>query len=54
MGPSYLALTNAMAAGLGSPLLLQIWADSALAGVIVLWVASLHALGAINGETQQK
>ncbi|TMC52644.1 MAG: DUF2029 domain-containing protein [Chloroflexi bacterium] len=54
MGPSYLALTNAMATGFGSPLVFQIWADSAVAGVIVLWVASVHSLRAKNGETQQK
>jgi hypothetical protein len=44
MGPSYLALTNAMATGFGFPLLFQVWSDLAVAGVIVLWLASLHAL----------
>jgi hypothetical protein len=43
-GPSYLALTNAMAAGFGSPLLFQVWANVAVAGVIVLWLACLSAL----------
>jgi hypothetical protein len=44
MGPSYLALTNAMAVGFGFPLLFQVWADLAVAGVIVLWLACLYAL----------
>ncbi|HYU64360.1 MAG TPA: glycosyltransferase family 87 protein [Verrucomicrobiae bacterium] len=51
VGPSYLAFTNAMAAGFGFPLLFQLWANSAVAGVVVLWLAALqalklHALGA--------
>jgi hypothetical protein len=44
LGPSYLAFTNAFAAGFGFPLLFQVWSNSAVAGVIVLWLASLHAL----------
>lgn len=44
MGPSYLALTNAMATGFGFPLLFQVWSDLAVMGVIVLWLASLHSL----------
>jgi len=44
MGPVYLAFTNAFAAGFGFPLLFDVWSDSAMAGVVVLWLASLHAL----------
>jgi hypothetical protein len=44
VGPSYLAFTNAMAAGFGFPLLFQLWANSAVAGVVVLWLATLQAL----------
>ena len=44
IGPSFLAFTNALAAGFGFPLLFQVWSNSALAGVIVLWLASLFAL----------
>lgn len=44
VGPSYLAFTNAFAAGIGFPLLFEVWANSAMAGVFVLWLASLHAL----------
>jgi len=44
VGPSYLAFTNAFAAGIGFPLLFEVWANSAVAGVIVLWLAALHAL----------
>jgi Glycosyltransferase family 87 len=46
IGPVYLAFTNAFAAGLGFPLLFQVWSESALAGVVVLWIASLQALRA--------
>jgi hypothetical protein len=41
----YLAFTNALAAGFGFPLLFEVWSDSAMAGVVVLWLASLYALG---------
>jgi hypothetical protein len=44
MGPAYLAFTNAFAAGFGFPLLFDVWSDSAMAGVVVLWLASLYAL----------
>jgi hypothetical protein len=44
MGPVYLAFTNAFAAGFGFPLLFNVWSDSAMAGVVVLWLASLYAL----------
>jgi hypothetical protein len=44
IGPVYLAFTNAFAAGLGFPLLFQVWSESALAGVVLLWVTSLQAL----------
>jgi hypothetical protein len=44
IGPAYLAFTNAFAAGFGFPLLFDIWSDSAMAGVVVLWLASLYAL----------
>jgi hypothetical protein len=54
MGPVYLAFTNAFAVGLVGPLVFQVWSDSALAGVVVLWVASLYALGAKKYETQSR
>jgi hypothetical protein len=44
MGPAYLAFTNAFAAGFGFPLLFDVWSDSAMAGVVVLWLSSLYAL----------
>jgi len=44
IGPVYLAFTNAFAAGFGFPLLFEVWSESALAGVVVLWVTSLQAL----------
>jgi hypothetical protein len=44
IGPVYLAFTNAFAAGFGFPLLFDVWSDSAMAGAIVLWLASLYAL----------
>ncbi|TMC00246.1 MAG: DUF2029 domain-containing protein [Chloroflexi bacterium] len=44
LGPSYLAFTNAFADGFGFPLLFQVWANSALAGAIVLWLATMYAL----------
>ena len=44
IGPVYLAFTNAFAAGFGFPLLFEVWSDSAMAGVVVLWLASLRAL----------
>jgi hypothetical protein len=40
----YLAFTNAFAVGFGFPLLFQLWSDSALGGVVILWLASLYAL----------
>lgn len=43
-GPVYLAFTNAFAAGFGFQLLFEVWSDSALAGMVILWLASLHAL----------
>jgi len=44
LGPSFLAFTNAFADGFGFQLLFEVWANSAVAGVIVLWLASLYAL----------
>src|SRR2546426_1712064 len=44
IGPSFLAFTNALAAGFSFGLLFQVWANSPVAGVIVLWLTSLHAL----------
>ncbi|OLB92936.1 MAG: hypothetical protein AUI15_19655 [Actinobacteria bacterium 13_2_20CM_2_66_6] len=44
IGPVYLAFTNAFAIGFGFPILFQIWSDSALAGVVILWLATLDAL----------
>lgn len=46
IGPVYLGFTNAFAAGLGFPALFQVWVDSALAGVVVLWLACLTSLKA--------
>lgn len=51
IGPVYVSFTNAFAQGFGFPLLFQVWADSALAGVVILWLASLYALGY---ETQSR
>jgi hypothetical protein len=44
IGPAYLGFTNAFAVGFGFQALFQVWVDSALAGVAVLWLATLHAL----------
>jgi hypothetical protein len=44
IGPVYLAFTNAFANGIGFPLLFQVWSESAVAGAVVLWIASLYAL----------
>jgi hypothetical protein len=52
MGPVYLAFTNAFAAGFGFPLLFDVWSDSAMAGVVVLWLASLYALGLAEPATR--
>src|SRR5260370_21299301 len=43
IGPVYVAFTNAFAIGFGFPLLFEVWSDSALAGVIVLWLPSFRA-----------
>jgi hypothetical protein len=53
IGPVYLAFTNAFAAGFGFPLLFDVWADSAMAGVVVLWLASLYALRLAEPSTRQ-
>jgi glycosyl transferase family 87 len=52
IGPAYLAFTNAFAAGFGFPLLFDLWSDSAMAGVVVLWLASLHALRVAQPSTR--
>ena len=52
IGPIYLAFTNAFAAGIGFPLLFEVWSNSAFAGMVVLWFAALYALGAKGSETQ--
>lgn len=44
LGPSFLAFTNALAAGRGFLLLFLVWANSPVAGALVLWLASLKAL----------
>ena len=49
LGPVYLGFTNALAAGFGPQVILQVWANSAVAGVIVLWLATLYAI-----EVQRK
>ncbi len=51
IGPVYVAFTNAFAIGFGFPLLFEVWSDSALAGVVVLWLASLRALR-LRSESQ--
>lgn len=51
IGPVYVSFTNAFAQGFGFPLLFQVWSDSALAGVVILWLASLYAL---RRETQSR
>ena len=48
-GPVYLAFTNAFAAGFGFQLLFEVWSDSALAGIVILWLASLHGLRLAGG-----
>jgi Glycosyltransferase family 87 len=48
LGPVYLAFTNALAAGIGTQLILQVWANSAVLGAIVLWAASLHAIRMVD------
>ncbi len=56
IGPVYLAFTNAFAAGFGFPLLFDVWSESALAGVVVLWVTSLQAisLSPIGGRVRER
>lgn len=44
LGPSFLAFTNVMANGFGFPLLFLVWANSPIAGAVVLWLCSLRAL----------
>jgi uncharacterized membrane protein len=51
IGPVYVSFTNAFAQGFGFPLLFQVWSDSALAGVVILWLASVYAL---RYETQSR
>lgn len=52
LGPSFLAFTNALAAGRGFALLFLVWANSPVVGTVVLWLASLKALAAQRSETQ--
>ena len=59
IGPAYLAFTNAFAIGFGFQALFEVWVDSALAGVVILWLACLHALrlqtaGGKKYETQSQ
>ena len=44
IGPVYLGFTNAFAIGLGFQALFEVWVDAALAGALILWLATLHAL----------
>lgn len=44
IGPVYLAFTNAFAIGRGFPVLFEIWVDSPLVGMVILWLAALSAL----------
>lgn len=44
IGPVYLGFTNAFAVGFGFQALFEVWVDSALAGTVVLWLTTLHAL----------
>ena len=46
VGPVYLGFTNAFAVGFGSPALFEVWVDSALAGAVLVWLATLYALRA--------
>lgn len=44
IGPVYLGFTNAFAIGLGFQALFEVWVDAALAGAVILWLATLSAL----------
>jgi len=44
IGPVYLGFTNAFAIGFGFQALFEVWVDAALAGALILWLATLHAL----------
>jgi hypothetical protein len=44
IGPVYLGFTNAFAIGFGFRALFEVWVDAALAGALILWLATLNAL----------
>lgn len=44
IGPVYLGFTNAFAVGFGFQALFEVWVDAALAGALILWLATLNAL----------
>jgi glycosyl transferase family 87 len=44
IGPVYLGFTNAFAIGFGFQALFEVWVDAALAGALILWLATLNAL----------
>jgi glycosyl transferase family 87 len=46
IGPVYLGFTNAFAIGFGFQALFEVWVDAALAGALILWLATLDALRA--------
>jgi len=53
IGPAYLAFTNAFAIGFGFQALFEVWVDSALVGVMILWLACLHALRLQSGGVKK-
>lgn len=53
IGPVYLGFTNAFAIGLGFQALFEVWVDAALAGAVILWLATLSVLP-IHGEVATK
>ena len=50
IGPVYLAFTNVFAAGIGPPIMVRLGAESALAGAVILWLATLRALALFRRE----
>lgn len=50
IGPVYLAFTNVFAAGIGPTIIVRLGAESALAGALILWLATLRALAVFRRE----
>jgi hypothetical protein len=44
LGPVHTTLLTAIAAGVANDLLLHVWDEASVAGVALLWLASLYAL----------